>query len=98
MTRDDGEIEALGDGVAEEFGEVLPLLISSEVDGIAECDNDGLGDEDVLGEEDGDSMWTDVASEEEENEGLCDDVEEGYGDAPLVAREEKDGLGEKGNE
>ncbi len=32
---DDEEIEALGDGVVEEFEEVLPL-ISSEVDGVAD--------------------------------------------------------------
>ncbi len=37
MVWDDEEIEALGDGVVEGFGEeVLPLLISSEVDGVVD--------------------------------------------------------------
>ncbi len=48
----------------------------------------------MVGEEDGDSIWTDVASE---SEGLCDGEEERNGDA-LLDREEKDGLGEIGDE
>ncbi len=47
----------------------------------------------MVGEEDGNSIWTDVASE---NVGLCDGVEERYGDA--LDREEKEGLGELGDE
>ncbi len=87
--------DGLEDGVAEGSGDV-PML-PSEADGLGDwrVEDNGLLDEDAVGEADEDPLAGEVW--EEATDGLGDGVAEGFGDCPLGSSE-ADGLADRNEE